>query len=140
MRIDVNKHWQVYFDFGRASSLSLQLIYCTYHRLLHMCVTMKNHALPVYKKNRIASLLCIFEIIIVKLHPVHQYILFNVYCLHKPVFWDYWVLPKKGEWITVLPAKSDSDVMFCLQSYQGLIIDISQAIYRFALAQVECTS
>ena len=26
---------------------------------------------------------------------------------------------------TVLPAKSDSDVMFCLQSYQGLKIDIS---------------
>ena len=26
---------------------------------------------------------------------------------------------------TVLPAKSDSDVMFCLQSYQGLIIDRS---------------
>ena len=26
---------------------------------------------------------------------------------------------------TVLPAKSDSDFMFCLQSYQGLIIDIS---------------
>ena len=26
---------------------------------------------------------------------------------------------------TVLPAKSDSDVMFCLQSYQGLIIDKS---------------
>ena len=26
---------------------------------------------------------------------------------------------------TVLPAKSDRDVMFCLQSYQGLIIDIS---------------
>ena len=26
---------------------------------------------------------------------------------------------------TVLPAKSDSDVMFCLHSYQGLIIDIS---------------
>ena len=24
---------------------------------------------------------------------------------------------------TVLPAKSDSDVMFCLQSYQGLMID-----------------
>ena len=24
---------------------------------------------------------------------------------------------------TVLPAKSDSDVMFCLQSYQGRIID-----------------
>ena len=26
---------------------------------------------------------------------------------------------------TVLPARSDSDVMFCLQSYPGLIIDIS---------------
>ena len=26
---------------------------------------------------------------------------------------------------TVLPAKSDSVVMFCLQSYQGLIIDRS---------------
>ena len=54
---------------------------------------------------------------------------------------------------TVLPAKSDSDVMFCLQSHQGLIIKRSlvyqsypqdridtQVIYRFALAQVECTS
>ena len=49
---------------------------------------------------------------------------------------------------TVLPAKSNSDFMFCLQSYQGLIIDISlvyedmintQVIYRFALAQVKCT-
>ena len=28
-------------------------------------------------------------------------------------------------WSTVLPAKSDSDVIFCLQSYQGLIIDRS---------------
>ena len=27
------------------------------------------------------------------------------------------------KWITVLPAKSDSDFMFSLQSYQGLIID-----------------
>ena len=26
---------------------------------------------------------------------------------------------------TILPAKSDSDVMFCLQSYQGLRIDRS---------------
>ena len=25
----------------------------------------------------------------------------------------------------VLPAKSDSDVMFCLQSYQGFMIDSS---------------
>ena len=49
---------------------------------------------------------------------------------------------------TVLQAKSDSYVMFCLQSYQGLRIDRSlmkdrintQVIYRFALAQVECTS
>ena len=54
---------------------------------------------------------------------------------------------------TVLPAKSDSNVMFCLQSYSGFIIDRSlvyksysqdrintQVIYRFALAEVECTS
>ena len=54
---------------------------------------------------------------------------------------------------TVLPAKSDSDVMFCLQIYQGLIIDRSRVylsypadrintlvIYRFTLAQVECNS
>ena len=53
---------------------------------------------------------------------------------------------------TVLPAKSDSDVMFCLQSYQGLIIDRSlvywsypqdrintHVIYRFSLAQVVCS-
>ena len=53
---------------------------------------------------------------------------------------------------TVLPAKSDSDFMFCLQSYKGLISDRSlvyksypqdrintQVIYRFALAQVKCT-
>ena len=34
--------------------------------------------------------------------------------------------PWEGELlITVLPAKSDSDFMFYLQSYQGLIIDRS---------------
>ena len=52
---------------------------------------------------------------------------------------------------TVLPAKDDSDVMFCLQSYQGLVLDRSlcinpicrinaQVSYRFALAQVMRTS
>ena len=60
MRIVVNKQWRVYLDFGRAGSLSLQL-YLTYRRLLHMRVTVNSHALPIYKKNRIASLLCIFE-------------------------------------------------------------------------------
>ena len=53
----------------------------------------------------------------------------------------------------VLPDKSDSDVMFCLQSYYGLRIDRSlvyssypqdrintQVISRFTLAQVDCTS
>ena len=64
MRIDVNKHRQVYLHFGRAGSLSLQL-FRTYYRLLHMRVTVKNHALPIFRKNRIASLLCIFESIIV---------------------------------------------------------------------------
>ena len=32
---------------------------------------------------------------------------------------------KKIELITVLPAKRDSDIMFCLQNYQGVIIDRS---------------
>ena len=55
-------------------------------------------------------------------------------------------------WVsTVLPAKSDIDVMFYLQRHQGLIIDRSlvyssypqdriniQVIYRFAIAQMEC--
>ena len=53
---------------------------------------------------------------------------------------------------TMLPAKSDSDFMFCLQCYQGRIIDRSlvyksypqdrintQVIYRFVLAHVKCT-
>ena len=54
---------------------------------------------------------------------------------------------------TVLPAKSDSYLIFCLQSNQGLMFDRShvylsypqdrintQVIYRFPLVQVECTS
>ena len=75
MRIDVNKHWRVYLDFGRAGSLSLQL-YCTYYRLLHMHVAVKSHALPVYKKNRIFSLLCIFESTI-KMIDLHLLIIFH---------------------------------------------------------------
>ena len=56
----MNKQWRVYLDFGQAGSLSLQL-YRTYNRLLHMREAVNNHALPIYTKNRIASLLCIFE-------------------------------------------------------------------------------
>ena len=54
--------------------------------------------------------------------------------------------------LTVLPANSDSHVMFCLQSYESLRIDISfvywshpqdrintQVIYRYDYAQVKCT-
>ena len=54
---------------------------------------------------------------------------------------------------TVLPAKSNSDVMFCLQRNQGLVIYRSlvyksypqdsintQVICSFALAQEQCTS
>ena len=53
---------------------------------------------------------------------------------------------------SVVPTKSDSDKIYCLQSYQSHIIDISlmylsypqdrintQVIYRFALAQAKCT-
>ena len=71
MRIVVNIHWRVYLDFGRAGSLSLQL-YRTYHRLLHLHVAVNSHTLPVYKKNRIASLLCIFETII-STHLKHKH-------------------------------------------------------------------
>ena len=68
MRIVINKHWRVYHEFGRAGSLSVQL-YCTYHRLLHMRMAVNSHALPVYNKHRIASLLCIFETTIVYFLP-----------------------------------------------------------------------
>ena len=30
---------------------------------------------------------------------------------------------------TVLPAKNDSDIMFCLQSYQGLIVIDRSLVY-----------
>ena len=40
-----------------------------------------------------------------------------------------WFYMYSYPYTTVLPAKSDSDIMFCLQSYQGLRID--------RLAQVE---
>ena len=53
---------RVYLVFGCVGSLSLQ-IYWTYHRLLHVRVAVNSNALPVYKKNRIASLLCIFKTI-----------------------------------------------------------------------------
>ena len=39
----------------------LTVILDLYHKLLHMRLAVKSHALPVYKKHRIASLLCIFE-------------------------------------------------------------------------------
>ena len=55
--------------------------------------------------------------------------------------------------LTVLPAKSDSNVMFCLKHFQGLTIGRSlvhqsypqdrittQVIYRSASGQVECAS
>ena len=59
----------------------------------------------------------------------------------------------KGD-ATVLPSKRDRDVVFCVQSYQGLMIDKSlvylsypqedrintQVIYRFVSAQMGCTS
>ena len=36
-------------------------VYSILNLPLHMRLTVNSHALPVYKKNRIASLLCIFE-------------------------------------------------------------------------------
>ena len=51
-----------------------------------MRVAVNSHALPVHKKNRITSLVFIFETII---HQLHEH--------------------------TVVPTKSDSDIIFCLQ-------------------------
>ena len=100
MRIVVNKYWRVYLDFGRAGCLSLQL-YWTYHILLHMRVAVTNHALPFYKKNRIASLLCIFETTIASLIRQSGYLqiteiprfdVLNRYtcCCRNTQFWMQW--------------------------------------------------
>ena len=76
-----------------------------------------------------------------------------VYCLSKHLFAGFQNERCYAfEMNTVLPAKSDSDFMFCLQIYQRLIIDGSlvylsypqdrintQVIYRFGLAEVKCT-
>ena len=39
------------------------------------------------------------------------------------------IILSRGSRSTVLPAKSDIDVMFCLQTYQGLRIDTSHVYY-----------
>ena len=39
------------------------------------------------------------------------------------------IILSRGSRSTVLPAKSDIDVMFCLQTYQGLRFDISLVYY-----------
>ena len=80
------------------------------------------------------------------MRPKHIIIVLGTYtCSNKfdPIF----------DAITVVPGKSDSDVRFCLHSYQRLRIDRSlvylsypadrintQVSYRFALAKVEYTS
>ena len=48
---------------------------------------------------------------------------------HKNLFQDL-LHAKKKNWVgTVLPAKNNSEIMFCLHSYQGLRIDRS-LVYR----------
>ena len=94
MRIDVNKHWRVYLDLRRADSLSLLLQITAYVN------GSKSHALhiptvPVYKKYRIASLLCIFETTIsLTCLQTHWYILLLTgHCLLVRM----WVLVKIGK-------------------------------------------
>ena len=41
------------------------------------------------------------------------------------IFFDCARLSRDPKSMIVMPSKSDSDVMFCLQSYQGLIIERS---------------
>ena len=67
-----------------------------------------NTTLPVYKKNGIPSLPYIFKLTVVDIQPKDTLLDLIDVCT-----------------VTVLPAKSESDVTFCLQSYQGLRIDRS---------------
>ena len=57
-----------------------------------------------------------------------------------PYYFVYRALTKTTH--TVLQVKSDSDIMLCIQSNQGLIMDRinKKVIYRLVLAQVKCTS
>ena len=52
---------------------------------------------------------------------------FRIYtCVYMYVFvYDFYEQNPEQMTLTVLPVNSDSVVMFCLQSYQGLIIDRS---------------
>ena len=54
-----------------------------------MRVAVKNHALPVFMKNRIALLLCIFETIIAlhKEESIYINSKMGVYCLTKKAFY-----------------------------------------------------
>ena len=47
-----------------------------------MRVAVNSHALPVYKKNRIASLLCIFETTILQVEAVYDIYLYKI-----PITW-----------------------------------------------------
>ena len=60
------------------------------HRLMHMRVAVKNHALPVFKKNRLALLLCIFETIICRLE---SYIVKRFKIFHEFLsLYDIWLV------------------------------------------------
>ena len=120
MRIVVNKHWRVFLDFGRVDSLSLQL-YWTYHRLLQMRGSVNSHALPVYKQNRIASLLCIFETIIYGC--IYNYIceprtltVELIYSLFQRV---YYIVPYK--YVIFKPRKVDYPIEILVRKHQLLI-------------------
>ena len=99
-------------------------------------VTIKNNETYVFNSNACNSGLTLF-----KISPFYFYVLVLEF------------VAVTVTRTTVLPARSDGDVMFCLQSYKGLLIDRSlvyysypqdrintQVIYQFALDEVACTS
>ena len=61
----IDKNWCKQILASLSWFLGVQVVsvysYIEPTRLLHMRMAVNSHALPVYKKNRIASLLCIFE-------------------------------------------------------------------------------
>ena len=74
--------------------------------MLRNLVNMKSSLISVYT-------VCLF----IKTFQTHQ--MLQMICSH---FSTVFIINK---FVIVLPAKSDSDVMFCLHHYQGLIIDRS---------------
>ena len=100
------------------------------HMHVHACIRLCVHACRVYE--HLAACICVCMRAFMRVRticnnppPLQSWLRWhcppplNIENLPTPIFFFKTNTP------TVPPAKSDSDVMFCLQSYQGLKIDRS---------------